>query len=730
MIKPLDFALGFDSGYTKDFVNRRCINLYRNMANSPSLSDAQLVGVPGVVEFADTGENICRGMFTTVGRAFTVQGNTLYEIFSYGGRTSRGTISTSPEGEYTAVRFASNGLQIAIITDADSYFFDLTNNDLNQITNEVFTGYAPFLDVTYKDGYFFYINDTIILQGSLVTDIDGTDYILANSATNTITSWVSVATDISTDGVNLTIANTLATSGSAFYPITGLTPATNYVITFGFVPTATSQSVDINIQASDYSYLYTARYSQAGTYTINITTPTAITSVNFIATVVSASIDDSIILSFLNYASSVSEGTGFNALNFAQAESNPDGNTGLITSNNTVYVFGENTIQPFQTVANTGFVLQPIQGSIIQKGCISKNTVTTFQGVITFLGGDTVESVGLYMLSGSEYQKITTDSIEYYINSLTREQIALATCWSYISNGGAFLVLDVGDASFVYDAVNSKKAGANIWHERQSGEIDWNDFKLFDSIYSTPAYGKVLVGSRTGSKVGYIDYNTFTEYGEKIAKGFTTQPFDADAIRLNEVKAFVNSGERDYSSTFETINFEYSSVYPHGTTLQTALTLSNDNRVASGAVADKSSDDGCMLFSRKLYAIGNKETGMGFSFDFDGTTNYTTDIYFTPFGVYGQELSGYVHFKFDYDFTTDDITATISTSTDGFATDTYVFSNYDSEEIFISIQRNGAYVDAKVYEGIGRSPVCTAPLDGTISENLYCYMFVSQVGPV
>ncbi len=725
MIKPLDFALGFDSGFTKDFVNRRCINLYRNMANSPSLSDAQLVGVPGVVEFSDTAENICRGMFTTVGRAFTVQGNTLYEIYDYGGKTSRGTISTSPEGEYSPVRFASNGLQVAIITDQDSYFFDLANNALNQITNDVFLSYAPFLDVTYKDGYFFYINDTIILQGLLITDIDGTDYILEASATSATSGWTRGNSTISSDGVNLTITNSASRQGSVFYSLP-TTAETDYVITFGFVPTITTPSIQIDVVDSTFVYLHTQTYTSAGTYTINVTPSAGSTYVSFAATLTTSTLGDTAILSFLNYASAQAEGTGFNALNFAQAESNPDGNTGIVTSNNTVYVFGENTIQPFQTVAATGFVLQAIQGAIIQKGCISKNTITTFQGAITFLGGDTVESVGLYILSGSEYQKITTDAVEYYINSLTREQIAAATCWSYISNGGSFLVLDIGSASFVYDAVNSKKAGANIWHERQSGEIDWNGFKLFDSIYSTPAYGKVLVGSREGSKVGYIDYDVFTEYGETIAKGFTTQPFDSDAIRLNEIKAFVNSGERDYSSTFEPLYFEYSSVYPFRSP-QIALTLSNDNRVATGPVEFYEDSSGCLLYSRRLYTIGNKETGLGFSLDFDGTTNYTTDIYFTPFGVYGQELSGNVKFSFDYDFVTGDLTATITTDSDGIVTDTYVFSNYSGAEIFVSIQRYGAYVDAKIYEGINRSPVATAPIDGTIAENLYCYMFISQV---
>jgi hypothetical protein len=61
-----------------------------------------------------------------------------------------------------------------------------------------------------------------------------------------------------------------------------------------------------------------------------------------------------------------------------------------------------------------------------------------------------------------------------------------------------------------------------VWHDRKSYGYDrWR------AIHSIAAFGKVLVGDRLSGKIGYIDKDTFTEYGETMVWQVVSPPMHA-----------------------------------------------------------------------------------------------------------------------------------------------------------------------------------------------------------
>jgi len=119
-------------------------------------------------------------------------------------------------------------------------------------------------------------------------------------------------------------------------------------------------------------------------------------------------------------------------------------------------------------------------------------------------------------------------------------------------------VLDVGDATFVYDATSSGKSGRVIWHERQSGDIDWIGYQTWRAKFSVSAFGKTYVGDKTTGIVGEISYSTYSEYGERIPKGIQSQPFDGEYVAISEIEVFCEMGVGNSTISNPSIELSYS----------------------------------------------------------------------------------------------------------------------------------------------------------------------------
>lgn len=112
------------------FDAQRTINLYPIM-DQFGKEPASLYGTPGKLLIGTTGVGDGRGCYrASNGRGFTVTGATLYEVFSNGTSTSRGSLQTSGG----LVQYADNGFQLAICDGVNLYMFTFATNTFEQIT--------------------------------------------------------------------------------------------------------------------------------------------------------------------------------------------------------------------------------------------------------------------------------------------------------------------------------------------------------------------------------------------------------------------------------------------------------------------------------------------------------------------------------------------------------------------------------------------------------------------
>ncbi len=130
------------------FDAQRSINLYP-VFDEQGKEIASMYGTPGLNQFVNTGSGATRACFASNnGRAFSLSGTELYEVFSTGTSILRGTLDTFSSN----VTIDENLTQMAICDGSNLYIFTYATNNFTKITDPDLP--ASVGTVTYANGYF------------------------------------------------------------------------------------------------------------------------------------------------------------------------------------------------------------------------------------------------------------------------------------------------------------------------------------------------------------------------------------------------------------------------------------------------------------------------------------------------------------------------------------------------------------------------------------------------
>lgn len=153
----LPIATGFYEDNSKPIAAQECINWQPVTPQTNALSQAQLIGTPGITLRSMAGTKSARGVHVMEGIPYTVNGTTLYRENDDGTTTSLGTISGTGR-----VSMADNGNQLCIIVPGvTGYIFTASPDTLTQITDPDFTTtLGPSEQVHFKDGFFIHYNNS------------------------------------------------------------------------------------------------------------------------------------------------------------------------------------------------------------------------------------------------------------------------------------------------------------------------------------------------------------------------------------------------------------------------------------------------------------------------------------------------------------------------------------------------------------------------------------------
>jgi len=207
---------------------------------------------------------------------------------------------------------------------------------------------------------------------------------------------------------------------------------------------------------------------------------------------------------------------------------------GIIKFRNQLFVMGEDETIPYVFFAGENFFFQGQANSVIDSGLRAVHAKTRIRQSFVYLGGGSNAEPAVWLYSGGSPQKISTHAVDEILQN--QRDLSDAFILNFSRKGGEFICLIVNDECLCYDLATGR------WHERRSQINDEPRRWRVNSIVQV--FEKLLVGDFEDGRIGIIDDQVYSEYGNSIHRSFAMQPFDnkGKAIRISEAMLSMDVG--------------------------------------------------------------------------------------------------------------------------------------------------------------------------------------------
>ena len=226
------------------------------------------------------------------------------------------------------------------------------------------------------------------------------------------------------------------------------------------------------------------------------------------------------------FGADLGSATSFDALNFATAESSPDHITGMKADHGQLLLFGEESSEVWQNTGVAGFPFQKAINGVIEQGCAAINSPAKQDQTIFWLAEDGT----VRRLEGLTPMRVSTHGIEQILGGL---DLNSAIGGAYSMEGHLFYALHVDARTFLYDVTTQ------MWHERITIDKAGWDIRFFANVYD-----KIIVGDYNSNRLGYLDFDTYDEFGSIQVMSWTYQPVYAEGITVfhDKLEIIMNTG--------------------------------------------------------------------------------------------------------------------------------------------------------------------------------------------
>ena len=262
-------------------------------------------------------------------------------------------------------------------------------------------------------------------------------------------------------------------------------------------------------------------------YTFATTTLAQIADPDFPASTTCAFLNGYFIVSKTDSAqffiSALYDGTAWDALDFATAESDPDNLVRLMVDNGMLYLFGDKTTEMWGDSGAADFPFARIGASAIEWGLAARWSLAKFDGSLIFLRKNRLGAVQVCVLAGNQAIPVSNPELDYVFSQY---DAANATGYSYTVSGHPFYQLNFpsDNVSWLYDGLSKAWSRVQSGTGRHRGEIQTNFL------------GRSYVTDYENGKVYLLDQATYTDDGEPIAREFVSRHNKAgDYIRIAQL---------------------------------------------------------------------------------------------------------------------------------------------------------------------------------------------------
>jgi hypothetical protein len=230
------------------------------------------------------------------------------------------------------------------------------------------------------------------------------------------------------------------------------------------------------------------------------------------------------------YISAIQNAASWDALDFATAESSPDGLVRVIALSGQLWLFGERTTEVWYNSGDVDFPFSRIEGARIEVGCASPLSVLTVDNSVFWLGKSDKGQGTVYRAAGYSPQRISTFAIEYALGKIS--DLSDVQAYTYQRDGHLFYILTGGglETSLAYDV------STGLWHERAYLEED-GTYSTHLAYTCAFAYNKHLVGDKSNGNIYIMSPDYYDDNGREIKamRTFTHICQEGQIFKVKEV---------------------------------------------------------------------------------------------------------------------------------------------------------------------------------------------------
>lgn len=239
--------------------------------------------------------------------------------------------------------------------------------------------------------------------------------------------------------------------------------------------------------------------------------------------------------------SEIRDGTSWRALDFATAESSPDGLVAPFVYQNQLYIGGTRTIEQFTNIGGADFPFQRTN-LFFDKGLVSGHSVVPMGSLVLFIGQGDTETPAVWSLANGELAKVSNFAVDSVLSALTAAERANIFAYGYMERGHHFACFVLPDATYCFDLSSGK------WHTRTS-RVQGDNNQTIDtrcrvnSVIS--GYGNLYVGDSRDGRIGKLSSEVGTEYGQPLLREVTASPLQNNRMpfRVPAIELVVENGE-------------------------------------------------------------------------------------------------------------------------------------------------------------------------------------------
>lgn len=217
------------------------------------------------------------------------------------------------------------------------------------------------------------------------------------------------------------------------------------------------------------------------------------------------------------YISASGDPTTWSALDFANAEGNPDNLVRIIADHGELILFGDVTTEFWGDSGAADFPFARQGSAVVEWGLAAAESLAKFDSSLMFLGRNRMGECQVVMLNGYTPTNVGSQDFLDAINKYST--VNDATAWSYMNNGHAFYQINFPTAgkSWLYDGATK------VWSELQDATFGRHRANLGVFFINN-----MVVADYSNGKVYRLDKTVYTDNGAMIPRKIISRHLISD----------------------------------------------------------------------------------------------------------------------------------------------------------------------------------------------------------